>query len=633
MHKGPYFRSSPIFPYSSRSAKPTPNVLQGRINWLLVGPVTPVLLEDLIAPETSLWLTLGILNNLVLIKNDDEIARVLAWCEKNRVPYNNLVAIDGKIALGESCHFFPPEINPAPSLNHHLQKAKLEVELAAEELAPVLAAIGSRLLPLKPGLRDALNGYNLQINEFISKYGAAVGSTTNSQSPVHAFVPLNVEEQNVSQRFFFDVHGELQKITSGLSRFAAQAGTGIPPVLSHECHYWHHSALGLGTPVLGLYTLVSHIFNTLGKERIPARFVSLLNHAFPSGYTAEQKDEHVVDISTIPPDPKSLLSPLTLSLPFFSGRDGFQSNAYSVSVPLPCITASTNIRWSLCNITHEISHDIIRAILAKSLVPKRHHESVRQTLRLLIEDTNPTSVGAYIQRNFLLLAPAFAANHSFSESNGVVATYRTEFSDKLDGIEAALEKHQTDIEEVMVHAFDYIYFYQSDTGRYLEAIWSSWATIPDVKRRVVRYLLRSLCAISLHRDAETDEGYPIRELRKALQRLSKSPIVGDCCSTALDTLNRSQAGLVSCFLLQRDAAMLVKRFMFAESFLKSLHSEEGNAALYHTKNLCFPDQPFTNPLDFIKNSLTVETISPAKSAWMFACLAYNCRETTHGSSA
>ena len=46
-----------------------------------------------------------------------------------------------------------------------------------------------------------------------------------------------------------------------------------------------------------------------------------------------------------------------------------------------------------------------------------------------------------------------------------------------------LQRWRQDVDETMVHAFDFLYFYGKDVSRYIAGIWSSWGTIPNIGTR------------------------------------------------------------------------------------------------------------------------------------------------------
>mgnify|MGYP003623919383 FL=1 len=50
----------------------------------------------------------------------------------------------------------------------------------------------------------------------------------------------------------------------------------------------------------------------------------------------------------------------------------------------------------------------------------------------------------------------------------------------------------------MTHAFDFLYYYNSNLELYIEEIWSSWGELPNMESSIQEYITRCLCIIVLH---------------------------------------------------------------------------------------------------------------------------------------
>ena len=59
------------------------------------------------------------------------------------------------------------------------------------------------------------------------------------------------------------------------------------------------------------------------------------------------------------------------NISFYSGRDGFKALEHNISVPITCIAGCNSSKWSLQPVTHEVSHLIVRPILAL-LLPREN---------------------------------------------------------------------------------------------------------------------------------------------------------------------------------------------------------------------------------------------------------------------
>ena len=64
-------------------------------------------------------------------------------------------------------------------------------------------------------------------------------------------------------------------------------------------------------------------------------------------------------------------------------------------------------------------------------------------------------------------------------------------------VHEAIRSHSDFIQEIAVHVLDFRYIFASRDQEYVDSIWSSWSLVPSVVDRVDRYVLRTLCALSV----------------------------------------------------------------------------------------------------------------------------------------
>jgi|GEM_PF-3960026 len=66
-------------------------------------------------------------------------------------------------------------------------------------------------------------------------------------------------------------------------------------------------------------------------------------------------------------------------------------------------------------------------------------------------------------------------------------------ADELYGL---MKAYFRDINEVVVHALDFHYFYSSNSELYLRYLWLSWSTVPSILPNLEHYILRTLASVS-----------------------------------------------------------------------------------------------------------------------------------------
>jgi hypothetical protein len=80
-----------------------------------------------------------------------------------------------------------------------------------------------------------------------------------------------------------------------------------------------------------------------------------------------------------------------------------------------------------------------------------------------------------------------------------------------------VRRWREEVEEIMVHTFDFLYFYGQQVDYYLNSIWRSWDTIPHLNSRVADYLLRTLCvAASRYLDSPNTFRSALEDAKRAL---------------------------------------------------------------------------------------------------------------------
>ena len=189
-----------------------------------------------------------------------------------------------------------------------------------------------------------------------------------------------------------------------------------------------------------------------------------------------------------------------------------------------------------------------------------------------------------------------------------------------------IDRRHEEVEELMVHTFDFIYFYGSDVGRYVRSIWKSWESIPHLETRIREYLLRTLATI----ETKFLSG-PAPDIR------AKRDLISYLGGTA-KKLGQSSYASMALQLLSEDwqniQIELAQRILITQLVPAFLSGPEGLARVRRrgrpayrrsgrgSKELIFTGEPILNPLDFIEHE--IEASGDAhRSFWMLQRLAFD----------
>ena len=596
-------RVSPIWPIERADCSPD---FIGRQKLFFVGPVRPGALAGAMPEllDSGLWMTAGMFNMLVRVPaRSASAARLRRWARANSVPYEEWSLSDGD-ARSEGSHVLWQGGRCDAAADLAAEAAKIDAPMlrsALQENVVATATSLARARALRPSLHRKL---------------ATVANATR-------LTLVAYREDRISE---LDLQSRLLSLNAALSRFSSQAFSGIPPILSTECHFWIHSLLGTGSANLALDNIVSSIQAVLGEARLPERLAELATvtadvpdlDALTSGENLLSFD--LMKASREPADGGGIVPLVT----YFSGRDGFSSQVQTLSAPLTTIAECTSYRSNLLTITHEVSHIFVQATLAM-LSPSAGNEPEMQRAR------------AMLSRDYRASNLLDAARQLFLEA--LVSMHTAAFGGVSDEAVAAklpsiVEIWRTELQEILVHAFDFMYFHQSDPEHYVTSIWQSWCAIPGIADRVPEYMMRTLCAVSANLLGESPATRFEAALKATVVLLQKvNRLVGkdSYVKLALDhaaaadtdpTLReRMQKEYAARLLLVR----LVKIFLFSETVAAALFADphvRSSASATDKKKLNYDVIPIGNALTFLKEQLETNP-SEAASLWTLHCLAFD----------
>lgn len=547
-----------------------------------------------------MWVTLGLFNLLVASPLKRDISKLVRWCEDRELPYELWPVRNGRILTPK----FPEPRQTKGSWRKILSElAKInlppEVHEAVQEYCPLMASTIARSELLNNEIASDL----LKINENLFQSLPRTGTGT----------PSDVRYQTL---------GQILTMNAGLSRFAAQTFAGTTRITETECHYWSNSLLGIGTAALGLWRLCRFLDKTLGEMRVPERFAQLrLVTEFPD-LTKEdpEKKDYLGEVKLSTKD----LKPVVPLLAFFSARDGYRSTETTISAPLAAVSSCNSLRWSLLTITHEITHVTIRGVLS-DLYPDLNDETDLQKALDLIEAKRRAPTLFDEIRRILFF--------TIIKMDDVVSERSSGESTELDLaiFRRLLERWRHDVDETLVHTFDFLYFYGIDVERYVRGIWMSWGTIPNVSNRIRDYVLRTICAVMAK---HIRKGPHSEELAKkaVLQSLRGMDAAGGgdrYVKLAIKYIEEDwERKIKPAVRARRQLIKIVLNFLFSTKVATAVRGEpeiSGDASEkegYTLRRGYLELKQIRNPLRFLELYTEAKQPSAAESLWMYYVLAF-----------
>jgi hypothetical protein len=198
-----------------------------------------------------------------------------------------------------------------------------------------------------------------------------------------------------------------------------------------------------------------------------------------------------------------------------------------------------------------------------------------------------------------------------------------------------LQRWRHELQEILVHTFDFLYFYAGDPEFYIRGIWHSWCAIPGIVDRVPEYLMRTLCAVS----AGLLEADPEIRFRAALVHVKE--ILGQVSEEIGHSPNYVERVLAHIAGLEEDSALfnraeqeyslrlyltrLVKIFLYSDDLAAEVFADAyapGGEGYAGKRPLHYDLAPVGNPLRFLKEHLK-QSPSEAESLWVLHCIAFD----------
>ncbi len=604
-------RISPIYFPALRADDPSPLAeLRGKHTLLLVGPAHPSVAFERRPKTADVLLTLGSFN-VGIFADGNRTSEFVQWAKAENLRFECWYVRDGsrdRVVYSEQ----PPAASDAEALVGRLVSVARApiLEESMKEFIPLAASGLARAHEVYPPVRADL---------------AALCDFTRGDLD-------DLQKSERSEEDQYALLGQLTMVNAALSRFTSQAFSGSTPISDTESHYWTHSLLGTGVANIALWRFCSFIFRRLGEARLPQRLEAMEKRNLDvEGRLEELHERHDWweddDLGRIRLPEKEMNAALAPVITCFSGRDGYKSTLQTLSAPLAVIGACNSLRWTLLTITHEVSHIVVRGAMGV-LYPRLTPEDIDRACALFpVEPTNMLDAA----RRYLLVS--VTAMHQVDQQN-------TPVDRSPRAMPAILNRWQREVEELMVHVFDFLYFYGADPEKYVRGIWLSWSVIPNISHRIPEYVLRTLCAVvvnHLRRGAEI-ETTARDQVRTALEGMQRDGHGTQYVTEALRYLDEHWGDLRLRLIARRGIVRIVRKFLYSPTFAARLREEgelgggAGGRDGYTLRVGDFSDTPVGNPLRFVETYTQATSPSVLNSMWMLTTLAFNL-PTPHATSA
>lgn len=600
-------RVSPVFEIESEHWTNGFQFRPRRASLIFLGPVSPVLaggcLPKLKGAFDRAWLTLGLFNLVIYTTSRRSSGFVCAWAEEQGLRWEAWELKGNAIhdvRIGpRSSH--RPNALLASLAQFELRSSHAELRDARDEYCALLATASSRARQVDSSLADELQQASAIITQAAADHAGRKGN--GHDLPAIAL---------------------LIDANAALSRFTSQMFSGFSPILETECHFWTHSLLGTGVANLALVKIRRFISRKLGEARIPEQIDVLRTVTDTAIMTGVLEDgtiwnapwlHKLPDVVRRPvlPQPLQALCPLVT---YLSGRDGFHTTQVSLSAPLNILTSCSSLRWSLLTVTHEMSHRVVDEVLSFILPDPTKDEEVSRAAALINEAVKPANVLECLEFKLIV---------AMANLNAAAPIIEPEDDVTPGHILDLIGTRREEIEEVMVHVFDFIYFYGAEPDVYVPAIWRSWDAIPSLNRRLSAYVLRTLCAVyAKYWSSPTATQDTIAAVTAGMEVVAKNDKDNVYIQEALDYLKREKEALQTQLRRRRFLIDFVRTFLQSPPILQEVRGQASKPE--KSSDLAFEGLPVENPLRFIEAQTTSSGTSPLRSFLLLTRLAFDTAE-------
>ena len=564
---------------------------------LFLGLVAPAQLSADIAVVNkaegmTCWVTAGCMNVVIRVGDDTHgqaaLKEITVWAKKNKTPLevwfvrNGLIERQATVSLPIGSDL-RPQLDLLAQLVQEPQAQPLKVPI--QEYCTLMASALSRSAIVSTYLHSDL----LQVADFMSTI---------------------IQRHKEGRIGALDVQSRFLSMNAALSRFSAQTFSGIPAISHTECHFWIHSLLGTGSANLAVSKMASHIYSILGAAYIPERIAALRGRTdnVPdldqlTSDAAFLAGEHLLSVEP------STTEPIAPLVTYFSGRDGFSSHLQTLSAPLTTIAECNSYCSNLLTITHELSHIFVQGVLAHLYPNLDNADELQRAWELTRSESRASNWFEAAQ--MLLLEGLISMEQEWQGHELPVANIT------IDVLADILRSWRREAQEIMVHTFDFLYFYGGNTKPYIGGIWHSWSAIPVIADRIPEYVLRTLCAISprlLKEEPRVRAESAKRELNEVFRELlDGGKLLSNYVQVAQDHLKANwqtdspRTSIINAYRARLYLVRLVVAFLHSESlaakFFSEPHAAGGSESGYAKQRLEYDLRPIGSPLLFLREHL------------------------------
>jgi hypothetical protein len=460
----------------------------------------------------------------------------------------------------------------------------------------------------------------------------------------------------------------LLTLNAGLSRLSSQALSGTTPILRTECHFWPHSFLGTGVANLALRNVTAFLTSITASTRFDQKIYALSEKTFEaSSFSVNKLDNKFPDFVCL--DRREVASTnnldgvsdsetaellaetgaATTPITYYSGRDGFMNGPLTTSAPLPSVSGCNSYQWNLGTITHEISHRILSGHI---------FDCVSVFLDMIYELQESGNTGVSAIDAFFREEPSSYKDFASKMIGRVLMLYsclgfdeadmKAALADPYEFFAEAEERYAGNIEELLVHIFDFYHFYGSDSENYCTFVWLSWAVLPSIEEKLDEYVVRTLVALGVKYLGRDDwKELAIADFQSVLSQeplKSRLHIWEDIQFTLSDEDRKYE---VLQYLDMSEPLLVIFHLYLKSDELRRVSSEDlysnpehrtltrngkKEKRYYHyrfpadtfvSENPSIGRPRFTNPLLFLRNYSREEVPNAAQSAWLLHMLAFN----------
>jgi hypothetical protein len=381
-----------------------------------------------------------------------------------------------------------------------------DMQWVLQEYQHSIAAACSRAAQYAPSQLVIFDRLTKAINSIVEQLIFLKGCPGVSPSHPTRITDSLIGDEVKRKKHFDFLASQLVQVNSALSYIVSQGYSGIIPVFENECHIRSFSLLGVGTSYRALSAYARHVEKIFENHAIAEVIHGSFGNAVapdPGKYPGTHKsmdwdrklfgiDNHLRGAKTKVEDNPKLV--------YYSGRQGFRETKFTISAPINTLNAAASIRWSLMTLSHELMHAHVMSIIAAlfgEVSDQKNEEFFFEIVKRFDDyryDRRKTPMNLKDCLCFIILNYCcfIEGIHNRHITGGKI---RPSGSKNKENIKEVFAAHFGEVNEIVVHVLDYIYFYNQDDAAYIGLLWESWSPVPVVLEKIEGYILRTILAI------------------------------------------------------------------------------------------------------------------------------------------